>query len=130
MVSNIPVITSGVFVYFQVIWEFGSSCVSWIHGDKHTAGGVQRQLGPFKHKRLHVTHYGLLNTQNLLSDHRQHLHLKHQQKNRILSSNKEMTAITSSADCVVVLTSMRLNSSKHAQAPDCARPLKNLLMAL
>lgn len=69
-----------VFGYFQVIRQLCSACVSWVHGDEHTAGRVERELGSLEHKRLHVSHYGLLNTQNLLSDHRQHLHLTESNK--------------------------------------------------
>lgn len=69
-----------VFGYFQVIRQLCSACISWVHGDEHTAGRVERELGSLEHKRLHVSHYGLLNTQNLLSDHRQHLHLTESNK--------------------------------------------------
>lgn len=77
-----------VFGYFQVIRQLCSACVSWVHGDKHTAGGIERELGSLEHKRLHVSHYGLLNAQNLLGDHRQHLYLTECKKHVIIVNYK------------------------------------------
>ena len=40
-------------VYLEVVWQFGSSGVSRVHGDTDVAGRVQTQLGALKHERLH-----------------------------------------------------------------------------
>lgn len=44
-----------------------------IHCDNHGARGIQPKLSPFKHERFHFRSDGLLNCQNLLGYHTQHL---------------------------------------------------------
>ena len=62
-----------VVTNLQVVRQFCTPSVAWVHGDEDGAGGVQRDLCPLKHKQLALLSDGTLNGLHLLGDHRQNL---------------------------------------------------------
>lgn len=69
-----------IWAYFEIVWKLRSSCVSGIHGDEDSTGGVQPDLCPLKHEHRDLLRNGSLYGLYLLGYHRQHL--KRQDKHR------------------------------------------------
>lgn len=60
--------------YFQVVRQFRSPCISWVHGDTHIASWVQFQFSAFKHKCFNPCLNCCSDTKDLLCYYWQHLH--------------------------------------------------------
>lgn len=61
--------------HLEIIRKFRSASISRVHGDGNKTVGVEAQLCALKVKILKSHFNGSLNTQNLLSHHRQDLQL-------------------------------------------------------
>lgn len=60
--------------YFQVVRQFRSPCISWIHGDTNIASWIQFQFSAFKHKCSNPCLNCCSDTKHLLCYYWQHLY--------------------------------------------------------
>ena len=60
---------------FQVVRQLRPAGVARVHGDEHVAGVQQRDRRALEHEAARAFALGLLDGQDLLRDHRQHLQL-------------------------------------------------------
>ena len=59
--------------HFQIVGKFGTTRVSWIHGDANVASGNQIQYGAFELELLDAGDDGPHDAEDLLGDHGQYL---------------------------------------------------------
>ena len=59
----------------EIVRKFGAARIARVHCDKWTASHSERQIGALKHEPLRFSRLGLLDGQDLLCDHGEHLKL-------------------------------------------------------
>lgn len=69
-IKNKAIYDSFTLTNLEVVWQFLSPSVARVHGDEHSAGGVQGYLSALKHEPLHPLVDGHLDAVDLLGYHR------------------------------------------------------------
>ena len=59
----------------EVIGQLSATRITRVHGDVHVTVGIDLHVGALEEEALHSRTLGAVNRENLLSDHRQHLHV-------------------------------------------------------